>query len=437
MRSSFSAAARPAARAAAAPAGSLETALAVGLLLSGAGLFLDVLPGAAYDAYWAVFAIAALLLAWRLLADDAALVLLRLPLLLVVLGVACLSVGWSIAPERTLRVAVALVGTTLVGCYVGCRFEGPALLRVLGLVLVLLLLINAAVALAPVGYGTEPFARGYLPAAWKGAARHRNALGAHASLAVLLAVVVLLQVPRWRRAALAGGALAALVLVMAQSMTSVAATAVGLLAILAFWQGKLWRVPTLVVAFALGCCGLLVAAFAVLLPEAVAIALGRDPTLTSRVDIWADALWIIAARPLAGHGFGAVWSGFEATAFPQLATMRWSPHAHNGFLQLATEIGVPASTVASLFYLTTLGAAIRHHARRATPVALLTIGVVVAALVLNLSEAWLFAPYELFWMVFVTLATAMAATAARGRRRPVSRSGAGQPLTARSSACRI
>jgi hypothetical protein len=37
------------------------------------------------------------------------------------------------------------------------------------------------------------------------------------------------------------------------------------------------------------------------------------------------------------------------------------------------------------------------------------IGTVCMAVVLNVSEAWLFAPYELFWMVFVALATAEAA----------------------------
>lgn len=385
-------------------------ALVVGcLLFSGAGLFLDVAEPEVYDLYWLVFMVAAMGLAWQVFAGNLLLVLLRLPLLVVVLALAVASVTWSIAPDRTVKVAAALVGTSLVGLYAGYRFRGTALLGLLGSVLFMVLLANTVVALIPNGYGTEPFDRGYLPAAWKGAARHRNMLGAHAALGVLLSAAVWLLLPRWRLFAMLGGGLAMLVLVMAQSMSALAATGVGLVVMLAFWLGKSLRVPTLVMAVALVLVGGLAAWIATDHPGAVAEALGRDPTLTSRVDIWDDAKWIVQARPLTGFGYGAVWAGFDSTPFPQLETMRWSPHAHNGFLQLATEIGVPGSALAVLFYLATLLLAIRRYARAAAPATLLMIGTLCMAVVLNVSEAWLFAPYELFWMVFVALATAEAA----------------------------
>jgi exopolysaccharide production protein ExoQ len=384
----------------------VETAFAACLLLAGGGLFLDVLPAQAYDAYWLIFLLTGVVFAWHVLTGHAVLVLLRLPLLMLVLGIAVASIGWSIAPDRTLRVGVALLGTTLVGVYIGYRFQGPALLRLLASALFLLLLINAAVAVAPISYGTEPFGRGYLPAAWKGAARHRNMLGAHAGLAVLLFTALLLLLPRWRLFGLAGGGLALLVLLMAQSMSSIAATTVGLAVMLAFWLGKTFKVPTLIVALALFCCATPLAWMATTMPGVFAELLGRDPTMTSRVDIWRDSYWIIMARPLSGHGLGAVWSGVETTAFPQLETLHWTPHAHNGYLQLASEIGVPATAFASLFFAVTMVVAARNYVSRPDAVTLMTTGTVSMAVILNFSESFLFAPYELVWMLFVALATA-------------------------------
>lgn len=383
----------------------IETLFAAAVLVLCAGLFLDVLPASAYDAFWLLFAATLAALARHMLTGDASLTLLRLPLLLAVAAISLASVWWSIDPDRTFKTASALAGTTVSGIYVGHRFRGPTLLRLLGGVFAALLLINIAVALAMPGYGLEHFGRGYLPVALKGAARHRNEFGASAALAVLVFTAIVLTVPRWWPLGVAGGLLATGVLLMVQSMSSIAAVALGGGAMLTFWLGKQMRVPALIVAFAIACVTALVGWLAYSTPGTIAKMLGRDPTLTSRVDIWRDALWIIRDRPLTGHGFGAVWSGFEATAFPFLETLRWSPHAHNGFLQLATEIGLIGSLLATLFYLLALILAVRNFRDTAAPTGLLGIGTVITGLVLNFSESRLFAPYELFWMIFVAIAT--------------------------------
>jgi O-antigen ligase len=50
---------------------------------------------------------------------------------------------------------------------------------------------------------------------------------------------------------------------------------------------------------------------------------------------------LIAERPLLGHGYGAYFS-----AFPRLADQRFHvfyDHAHNGYLEKAVELGLPAT----------------------------------------------------------------------------------------------
>src|SRR5215208_587355 len=52
-------------------------------------------------------------------------------LLLLLLGVAVISVLWSVAPELTLRRSVGLIGTTLFGAYLATRYSRRELLRLL------------------------------------------------------------------------------------------------------------------------------------------------------------------------------------------------------------------------------------------------------------------------------------------------------------------
>ncbi|MBD0388699.1 MAG: O-antigen ligase family protein, partial [Nostoc sp. C3-bin3] len=65
---------------------------------------------------------------------------------------------------------------------------------------------------------------------------------------------------------------------------------------------------------------------------------GKDLTLTGRTDIWADVARKIQERPLQGYGFSAFWS---QPAEYIMRTFGWvPPNAHNGFLDLALDLGL-------------------------------------------------------------------------------------------------
>lgn len=81
---------------------------------------------------------------------------------------------------------------------------------------------------------------------------------------------------------------------------------------------------------------------------------GRD--IVARTAVWRDALELVAVRPLAGTGFGSF-----GDVYPRVQTAHLAftvDHAHNDYLQLAVELGVPAAAlfVASWIYLTAHGA---------------------------------------------------------------------------------
>lgn len=78
--------------------------------------------------------------------------------------------------------------------------------------------------------------------------------------------------------------------------------------------------------------------------------------LVARTAVWRDTLKLVAERPLAGAGFGSFGDVYPRV---QTAHLAFSvDHAHNDYLQMAAELGVPAAAllVASWIFLTVRGA---------------------------------------------------------------------------------
>ncbi len=69
-------------------------------------------------------------------------------------------------------------------------------------------------------------------------------------------------------------------------------------------------------------------------------AVGRDPTLTGRTDLWRDVFALASRHPVIGHGFGSLWIGDEGVAGPLWREYIWKPNqAHCGYLDVYAELG--------------------------------------------------------------------------------------------------
>jgi len=67
-------------------------------------------------------------------------------------------------------------------------------------------------------------------------------------------------------------------------------------------------------------------------------AIGRDPTLTGRTDLWKQCL-SISGNPLVGTGFESFWLGWRIQKI-----WEWNPgirlnEAHNGYLEMYLQLG--------------------------------------------------------------------------------------------------
>jgi O-antigen ligase len=330
--------------------GILERVFVVSALLLFAGAFVTFLGGKTEGtttsplllaAYVAVYGIAFLLLAVRL--RRPVYLATREPLLLLLVGIAVISVLWSVAPEVTLRRSFALLGTTLFGVYLAMRFSVSELLRLLAWAVGIAALLSTVVALALPVYGTDD-------GAWQGIFRQKNVLGRVMGLGGLVFLLLAVSARRYRWFGWVGFGLSVILVVMADSMTSLAVLLI-LPVLLPVCGALRWNyglaVPFFIVVFLLS--GV---AITLLLNnlELVLAAVERDETFTGRSYIWNPVLDKIWERPLLGYGYGAFWQGWEgesAHVLVRINMTQWlskasslPDHSHNGFLDLWLDVGL-------------------------------------------------------------------------------------------------
>jgi len=334
--------------------------------------------------------------------------LVRYRILLVLLLLGCiLSVAWSVDSRISAERVVHLVGTSLLGIYFGFTVPLLKMLRVIAVVLggILLASIGAALALPELGISAY---EGQL--VWSGVLNSKNHLGFWAAAGVLLYIALsdsthsfLLRMLCYL---MAGVCLA--LLAFSQSATALLAMLVG---------GSVSLYLHIANRFRLGFARMAVMAvlFAILLGFAAvnidtAELVGRSGDLTGRGEVWAQTWKLIMARPLSGYGYGVLWFPTEATLYIQqgLTDFTWIVfHAHNGFLQVASEIGLPLAVIALLMVAQQMIEIIYCQYQRQQAGTLFVLAFVLAYLIGNFSEARFLISREFYWILFIALPISM------------------------------
>lgn len=315
--------------------------------------------------------------------------------LLAVLAVA--SSLWSIDPLLTLRRSIPFALAGLFGLWFAARFSAARQMRILRLTTIALALATIAlVVLAPSlaldhtpGHTTD----------WQGVFTQKNACGR----IMVLATAVILFGARltFRHNMLLG--LFLFVLIMSGSrgawMIEAALLLVWLTVFIARRSGPRIRLLIAVVAPLLVIAA---AAVAVSYSWEVMHLLDREPTLSGRTAIWAQVGHAIAQHPLLGYGYDAFWRGMQGPSLQIDAAVHFMvEHAHNGFLEIALELGLVGL---ALFLLSWLVAWLRlwplwrvgDLSRIAFPLALL-----VLIALYDLEENTLLIYNGLFWPLYV------------------------------------
>lgn len=162
------------------------------------------------------------------------------------------------------------------------------------------------------------------------------------------------------------------------------------------------------ICLAIGC--ILIFIFFVMNSDSIFELLGKDSTLTGRTLVWPYAFDNILKRPLLGWGFCAFWSNLNPVAFEIAEAIRgenWYtlalPNAHNGLLEFLLEIGLVGTAFFVFLWTRNFIMAIKCMNRTARNLGLSSVLLLMAILVIGVSEEVLLAGQQLWTILFFTM----------------------------------
>lgn len=324
-------------------------------------------------------------------------------------ALALASTYWSVNSAVTLRAAMGITVTGLLGVLFDLRYTVKEQLRILGVVLTLVVLASIAFAVIPPSLGIEQTLHA---GAWRGAFPQKNALGRAMALAVPVYALLLIESRRAAPFVLCGLLLAVALAGLSQSATApvVIVALLFLAPVVSALRSRRFSVATVTTAamVAAGIVGVLVYANS----EEVLAALGRDATLSGRPLLWLAILPEISTRPLLGFGLSAFWNGGTGASATVEAVVQWAPvHAHNGFIDVVLDLGIVGLSLLLLgFTIAVRRALLRLQEDLPWSEAAWPLAFLVFFFLSNMSESSILKPFAIYWFLYASVLTRLMRT---------------------------
>jgi O-antigen ligase len=331
----------------------------------------------------------------------------------ILVGLAVVSPLWSYAPEMTLRRLIYLLNATLFGIYLAARYGSRERLRLLAWAFGIAAALSLAFALLLPGYGIMGVGHIENPehlkhlGAWRGVFQHKNILGRTMVFGGLVFFFVARSSRQNAWIAWTGLSLCVAITLASTSKSALVVLVAGVALWLFYralqWSYTTWGLPVLSATLALGSG---ITALLALNVETILAAMGRDLTLSGRTGLWAAVLDKLWERPWLGYGYGGFWLNSEGGA----ATDVWLqigdtvPHGHNGFLDLAVNLGLLGGLAFALSFGVACVRAIRlvRHSQR--PERFFPLAYLLFFGLINIPESALLRPdSSLFWLLYVAV----------------------------------
>ncbi|WP_300545193.1 O-antigen ligase family protein [Maricaulis sp.] len=330
-------------------------------------------------------------------------------LLLAVVGLALVSVMWSIDPDTTLRRAFALIMTTLFGLWLASRWHWREMILLIATTFGILAALSTFMALAVPSLGVDHAVHA---GAWKGLWWEKNTLGAVMGWGAISAYAALRFDPERRWLWMGMAVLCTALILLSTSKTALLAWILGTgsaIGIALCRRGFGFAALMLFLAVTGGALFALILAIA---PVEFLALLGRDATLTGRTDIWVILAGQVAEQPWTGYGYKAFWTVDDGPVFWVRQGTSWPvPTAHNGWIEVALAVGLPGVVLMAIVFLqAAFQAAGRLFAGREAYWAIPYIALIA---VVSVSESNLMQQNSLGWLLFVATAAKLADRRAR------------------------
>ncbi len=317
------------------------------------------------------------------------------------LAFAAASVFWSDFPQITQTRAIALIFTSLFGLYLATRYPPKEQIRVIGLAFVGIVFLSFAYAILIPKYGIMG---GIHAGDWRGIYTHKNSLGKIMSFggSILLLNLLIKTKRPFARYLYCLGLVGASALVVLSGSSGALINLFSMSLLLVLCQILRLNSKLLVSVVSALLCGISVAAFLIVTNLGqLAVMLGKDPTLTGRTKIWAQVLPKIMERPLFGHGYQGFWQKWDGESADVLYGQGWLvPHAHNGFLDLALDLGLIGLTLFILGFVLTLFRSLYLFQQHRNLEILWPVLLLFFFLIANIAENTMLKRNDLFWVLY-------------------------------------
>ncbi len=319
-------------------------------------------------------------------------------------GVLVLSPLWADQPIATLKACAAPLGTAMVTSLLALTFCPRTLTRWSALAISMVALASS---LAVMVYPDYAIMSGRHDGFWRGITGQKNTLAQ-----IMLAGLCLnILAAYWSRGRPRGGYLAGALLCLTVMVQAGSATAWVVLLLVALGVciyvvlSRLGRslswvltVPTLVLTLALVLLWL-----GPLVSEPLLHLLNRDAGLSDRIPIWHGVGQAIQDRLWLGYGYGQFWTPAQGIAISYIREfLLWdAPHAHNGLLELALNLGLLGVGVFALALVGMLVRLLQLWRLGERDLCLFAALVLALTTGLNASEVTLLTGANLLWVLFL------------------------------------
>jgi len=326
---------------------------------------------------------------------------LRRSYLIWILPVVCLmSFLWSDFPDWSLRKGIATMQTTYVGLYFASRFSIKQQIEILTISFAIVGILIALFSFAFPGAAIETGANA---GALRGPFTQKNLLARIASLGAIIFFIALSNSHKSKKLLAFGLVSFIFIVLLTTSKTAL------LLIILLFVLVPLYRVtrwsykiatPVIIVSLLVifGSLFILSSNW-----ESILLSLGRDPDLSGRTGLWLGAIEKIKERPWLGYGYQGFWQDGGA-AMELWAKERYRPpHAHNGYINIALDLGLIGLGVFICLILVEFSKSISHVQKHRSALALWPILYMTFFVFYNYSENTIIEHNSIFWVLMVSL----------------------------------
>jgi len=317
-------------------------------------------------------------------------------LLLLLLLYPLLSALWSPYPILTIRRVVALTAVTLLGIYTAETYPIKQQTRLYLSVMIFILIASIGFVFVLPEYAIMT---GTHLGRWNGILSHKNVL---ARLATVVFVCLLylrsdrLTYSLWQRTLLI--ALSLLILYFSESASAWIIILIFTLAypFLAIFNERSLLFGVLFPLYVILAVSLLT--ISLLYYESIFALLGRDPTITGRVDLWTNSMVLIYENLWFGQGYSAAFLP-NAPIYDRIA---WAlaANAHNGWLDIGLELGLIGIILYTLSLLQNL---IKGLYLARTTGEIFPMIFIVLFISLSITETSSYILRDMLWVIYVSI----------------------------------